>query len=98
MRWQSRPECGWAQDSSAQHVHTRFIIASMALSASLPCNRSLDMLEDTVEFVQGVIVDDELAFAGRGVLHVYFGAQLFAQFAFQLLDVRIGARGRFARF
>src|SRR5262245_46846831 len=56
--------------------------------------RSANVLEDAVELVQRVIGDDELALAGRGVLDLHARAELLAQVAFELADVRIRARRR----
>src|SRR5262245_55995631 len=53
--------------------------------------RSAYMVENTVELVERVIADDELALAGRGVLHGDLRTELLAQIAFQLANVRIDA-------
>ena len=57
--------------------------------------RSAYMFENTVELVERVIADDELPLARSRVLHGDLGAELVAQLAFQLADVRIDARRAF---
>src|SRR5688572_26984093 len=54
--------------------------------------RSAYMFENTVELVERVVTDHQLALARGRVLHSDLGTEFLAQLALQLADVRIHAR------
>ena len=57
----------------------------------------MNMVENTVQLIQRVIADDHFTLARGGVLHLDLGAELLAELAFELADVRVGARARLVR-